>query len=175
MLLAAYPAGAGIADTQGLIPLFLCCMREDATADICKALCKAFPNGPTTKNKTNSYPLHFAAKRKVPNLDILRILIRRNPAAAGAVNDFGLLPMHCITALSDNVQAVELIHSADESAVKVREIIFLLQFDMMRSAPMVVLISSASMRCAAVCHHPYYNNCCYFEVRSCLRSFADLL
>jgi ankyrin repeat protein len=118
-LLAAYPAGAGIADTQGLIPLFLCCMREDATADICRALCKAFPNGPSTKNKTNSFPLHFAAKRKVPNLDILRILIRRNPTAAGAVNDFGLLPMHCITALSDNVQAVELIHSADESAVKV--------------------------------------------------------
>jgi hypothetical protein len=94
-------------------------MREDATAGIGKALCKAFPNGPSTKNKTNSFPLHFAAKRKVPNLDILRILIRRNPTAAGAVNDFGLLPMHCITALSDNVQAVELIHCADESAVKV--------------------------------------------------------
>eukprot|EP01034_Spumella_vulgaris_P021247 gene21247-27264_t len=93
-------------------------MREDATAEICRSLCKANPDGPNTKNKTGSFPLHFAAKRNRPNLDILQILLRRNPAAAGCMNSFGLLPMHCICALSDNVKAVAMIHEADTEAVK---------------------------------------------------------
>lgn len=118
-LLTACPTAASKADNQGLIPLFLCCMREDATADLCKSLCKAFPFGPATQNKTHSYPLHFAAKRRSPNLDILRILIKRHALAAECVNDFGLLPLHCICALSDNVNAIEMIYSANPNAVKV--------------------------------------------------------
>ena len=37
-------------------------------------------------NKTHSYPLHFAAKRIHPNIDIIRILLKRNPQAALQVN-----------------------------------------------------------------------------------------
>lgn len=122
-VLQAYPAGSAVADNQGLIPLFLCAMRDDITAEICRMLCKAFPEGPCTKNKTNSFPLHFAAKRRKPNIEVLRILLRRHPTAAGSMNDFGLLPIHCISALSDNVEAVRMIHEADPEAVKVRMLV----------------------------------------------------
>ena len=82
----AYPSAASKADGYGLIPLFLCVMREDSTVEICKSLCKAYPDGPKTMNRSHSYPLHYAAKKKRPNIDIIRILVKRFPAAAAHVN-----------------------------------------------------------------------------------------
>lgn len=43
-------------------------------------------------NRTHSYPLHFAAKRIHPNIETIRILVKRNPNAACQVNGkFGLV------------------------------------------------------------------------------------
>lgn len=115
LLLQAYPAAAGIPDGQGLIPLFLCVMRDDPSAEIaniCKTLCRAYPSAPTTMNLTHSLPLHFAAKRHTPNKEILKILLRRHPEGARQVNDFGLLPLHCISGTSDDLEAVKMIYEA---------------------------------------------------------------
>ena len=80
-VIEAYPLAASKADGYGLIPLFLCVMREDSTLDICKALCKVNPDGPKTMNLSHSYPLHFAAKKKRPKNDredLKRLLSKSN-------------------------------------------------------------------------------------------------
>jgi hypothetical protein len=87
-------------------------MRETIPSGICKALCKAYPAGPQTRNQTNSFPLHFAAKRAKPNKEILRILLKRHPAAASHFNDYGLLPMHCMCSSTDDLEAIQMLYEA---------------------------------------------------------------
>lgn len=73
LLLETYPQAASVADEMGHLPLFLCVMHEDASpalAELCRMLCKAFPQGPATLNKTRSHPLHFASRRVRPNLEV---------------------------------------------------------------------------------------------------------
>jgi hypothetical protein len=101
-VIEAYPLAASKADGYGLIPLFLCVMREDSTVDICKALCKVNPDGPKTMNLSHSYPLHFAAKKKRPNIDIIRILIKRFPAAANHING----KVNADNCLYENIQLI---------------------------------------------------------------------
>lgn len=119
LLLHAHPEAAIRANNIGLIPLFLCVMREDSSAEICRLLCKANPLGPATLNSTSSYPLHFACRRFRPNLDLIQILMRRHPAAASHVNSHSLLPLHCLCTASDNVQVAQLLLSAFPAAISV--------------------------------------------------------
>lgn len=117
LLLQSYPEAAARANNIGLIPLFLCVMREDSSADICRLLCKANPLGPSTLNSTGSYPLHFACRRSKPNFDLIQILLRRHPLAASHVNSHGLLPLHCLCAASDDCKVAQLLLSVYPAAV----------------------------------------------------------
>eukprot|EP01038_Epipyxis_sp_PR26KG_P012306 gene12306-16507_t len=119
MLLQNYPQSASIPNDQGLIPLFLCVMRDDISADICRYLCKLHSAGPAAMNRTRSHPLHFAAKKRYPNHEVLKILLRRFPEAARHANDFGLLPLHCLCSISDDVISAKMIYDAYPSAIKI--------------------------------------------------------
>jgi ankyrin repeat protein len=119
LLLEAYPGAASSVDGDGYLPLFLLCMHEDpspACAHLCRALCRAFPDGPAARNKTGSHPLHFAAKRQQPNKEVLRILLRRYPEAAGWQNRFMMFPLHCAVSSTGDVEAVRLIYEACPAA-----------------------------------------------------------
>jgi hypothetical protein len=87
-------------------------MSESVHPDICDMLCQAYPAGPQTRNQTNSFPLHFAAKRATPNKEILAMLLNRNAGAASHFNDFGMLPMHCMCSSTDDLEAIQMLYEA---------------------------------------------------------------
>ena len=96
-------------------------MRDNPNIDLCRAVCQSFPNGPSTKNATKSLPLHFASKRWRPNKELLKLLIKRNPGAASSFNEFGLLPLHCACATTDDLEAVQAIYEAYPEAITMKD------------------------------------------------------
>ena len=96
-------------------------MRDNSNIELCRGLCQSYPMGPSTLNKTNSLPLHFASKRWRPNKDLLRLLLKRNPAGASVVNEFGFLPLHCACASTDDIDAVKMIYDAYPEAVTIKD------------------------------------------------------
>ena len=104
-----FPTAAGVRSSQGLYPLFLSVMRNNAIFEISKALCKAFPNGPQTLNKTDCHPLHFALYRHKPNREIVKMLLRRYPEATRKRNKYGQLPFHCGCLKTDDIFTLKLV------------------------------------------------------------------
>lgn len=120
-LLEVYPLGAKVAlPAYVLIPLFLAVMRDDSSLAIVKALVDAFPDGPGTRNRTQSYPIHFACKRVRPNLPVIRLLIDAYPRALSAINAYGWHPLHCLCYVSDSYEAARMLHEACPDSVAVQ-------------------------------------------------------
>jgi ankyrin repeat protein len=125
LTMLAFPLGAKVL-TDGYIALFFAVMRDDASYKICEALYHANPQGPSTKNRTNSYPLHFACKRIKPNLKILKLLIDAYPSALLMINAYGWHPLHCLCAASDNVSAAQLVYESCPEAIQIQGLNFYL-------------------------------------------------
>lgn len=124
LLLEHHPEGAAVADQRGLVPLLLLAMHEDpapALAALCRLLCVAFPQGPACMSESRSHPLHFAARRAHPNTEVLRILLRRFPAAAQHANAHGLLPLHCACASTGDAEPIRLLLEAHPAAAAARD------------------------------------------------------
>lgn len=120
-LLEVYPQAAKAALPEYLmIPLFLAVMRDDSSFAIVKALCDAFPAGPSTRNRTHSYPIHFACKRTRPNLPVIRLLIDACPQALSAINAYGWHPLHCLCSVSDSYAAARMLHEACPESIAVQ-------------------------------------------------------
>lgn len=121
LVINSYPESASIPETsQGLLPIFLSIMRDNASIEIVEALCNAYPEGPSSFNQSNSLPLHYASKREFPNKEILKLLLYHNPNSAKIVNKFGFLPLHCISQIcSNDLEAVEIIYDAYPEAIKI--------------------------------------------------------
>lgn len=122
-VLHSYSKAAEIRNALGLIPLFLCVMRDDSSAELCKALCKANPAGPSTMNtSSHTYPIHYAAKRANPNREVIKVLLRRFPAGASHANDFGCLPLHCLCSSSDDVETAKLLLECYPDALRLTDL-----------------------------------------------------
>jgi len=121
-LLQVYPLGAKIPLPEyQLIPLFLAVMRDDSSFAVVKALVDAFPAGTSTRNRTDSYPVHFACKRVKPNIPVLRLLIDAYPPALSAINGYGFNPFHCLCSVSDSVVAAEMLYTSCPESIAVQD------------------------------------------------------
>jgi ankyrin repeat protein len=122
LLLSAYPQACSMKNSDeegGWYPLFLTVMRDNSDFELSKTICKLCPDSVKQLNASGSLPIHFAVNRENPNIDILRMLVRRHREGCSVRNNHGLLPMHCLLMSSTNTEAFNILYDAYEEALSI--------------------------------------------------------
>ena len=119
-LLSACPSQADKVNVVGETPLCTYLKRSgnDMTVELVKLLCKANPAGPSLLDALTNLPIHYAVRHFRPNKEILKVLLRRHPDGAKAMSSWGSLPLHLICGVTDDLEAVRLLHDAYPEAVR---------------------------------------------------------
>jgi len=90
-------------DNEGLLPLHwsLCC--ENPSYKVVERLLAAYPNGAVRNDNVDGFTaLHFACHYGVPNILVLRLLLRYNPYAISHRDAHGRTPLYLVCARNGN-------------------------------------------------------------------------
>ncbi|XRB04323.1 hypothetical protein NFJ02_20g42740 [Pycnococcus provasolii] len=90
-LLAAYPGGAQVKNTDGDLPLHFAAYK--ASIDVIDKLLEAYPKGAQVKNNDGNLSLHYALDRSA-SVDVIGKLLAAYPGGAQVKNTDGDLPLH---------------------------------------------------------------------------------
>ena len=123
LVLSSCPSAASKVNSLGETPLncYLKRANNDATDELCKALCRANPDGPKIADTLGNLPLHYALKNRRPNLDVVKILLRRFAEAAKVMSAAGQLPLHIVCGASDDLETIKFVFQAYTDAVLVTD------------------------------------------------------
>lgn len=123
LVLSSCPSAAGKVNSLGETPLnaYLKRPNNDATDELCKAICRANPDGPKIADTLGNLPLHYALKNRRPNMEVVKILLRRHGEAAKVMSASGQLPLHIVCGASDDMETIKLVYEAYTDAVLVTD------------------------------------------------------
>ena len=97
---------------SNLTPLLLSVMRDNAYFDVTDAIAGVAPETASRPNSTGSFPLHFAARRRNPDVRILALLVRLYPRALVTKNNYGLTPFQACCSQADELKATKFLFEA---------------------------------------------------------------
>jgi len=112
LLLAVYPEGATVQNSDGNSPLQIAIKRENL--DATKLLLDSCPDSAKAQNNEESLPLHIACRIK--SLHIAELLLNAYPEGSKVRNKNGQIPLHCACRNNDTEMAILLLKTHSEGA-----------------------------------------------------------
>ena len=117
-IIAACPSAAGISDGDSYLPIHYAC-EVGVDPAIVRDLIDAFPYGSKAMTRKNDTALSLACAANT-SVETVRMLLYANPSATSTANDYGFIPLHCVSrAYHPSPEITRMILEADPESVTV--------------------------------------------------------
>ncbi|KAL7581262.1 hypothetical protein ACA910_006033 [Epithemia clementina (nom. ined.)] len=126
-LIACCPQAAGIPDCNAYLPIHHAC-EVGADPAIVKCLIESFPFGARAVTRKNDTALSLSCAAN-SSVETVRLLLAANPNATSTANDYGFIPLHCVSrayhpspeitrlVLEANPESISVLTNGDEAAI----------------------------------------------------------
>jgi len=121
------PQAAAVVDANNYLPLHHAC-EMGADAEVIQCLIEAFAHGTKAQTRKHDTALSLACAANA-SVETVKILLAHNPKATSMPNDYGFIPLHCVSRayqpsteitrllIEANPETVTVLTNGDETAI----------------------------------------------------------